>query len=174
LCNTNNFRTEALNEAFIAIKTAEEALLGNPFSLQDILVQDAAVTDHVTLSGIDTLRHELGPLKAQHLSDRTAMIAKQEKKQIADGYESQIQALQDLCSKDSKCISHVTIVVNQNYENLQAKNVLYEDLERSHSALENEYCGLESEHVELCLELARWKANYRELAIVISDLEEID
>jgi len=64
-------------------------------------------------------------------------------------------------------------VVNQNYENLQAKNVLYEDLERSHSALENEYCGLESEHVELCLELARWKANYRELAIVISDLEEL-
>lgn len=93
MCNTNNFRTEALNEAFIAIKTAEEALLGNPFSLQDILVQDAAVTDHVTLSGIDKLRHELGPLKAQHLSDRTAMIAKQEKKQIADGYESQIQAL---------------------------------------------------------------------------------
>jgi len=52
--------------------------------------------------------------------------------------------------------------------------VLYRNLESKHLGLEKAHCELESEHVKLCLELTRWKANYQELSFVISDLEDID
>jgi len=174
LCNTNESRTKALNEAFIAIKTAQEAFLQNAFSLQDIQVPDAAVPDDGTTTGIDKLRRELGSLKAHQILEQTAIVAKQEGKQSVDIYGSQILALQDLCSKQQARITHVTNVANQNHENLQSKTVLHENLERRYSVLEREHCELESENVVLCLELARWKANYRELSFVISDLEDIE
>jgi len=173
--NLNSYRIKALNEAFIVVKVAAEALLGNPFSAQDILLEDAE--PHAGMI-VDSLRCELVSLKA-HLASRDDTIISYQACQ-AQSYafiakqEDKIRELDDLCINRQERIEHVTSVANQNYENLQHNNVLYRNLESKHLGLEKEHCELESEHVKLCLELTRWKANYRELSFVISDLEDID
>ena len=173
--NLNSYRLKALNEAFIVVKAAAETLLGNPFSAQDILVEDAEAHAGMT---VDSLEHELVSLKADLASHDDTIISYQscqaQLHALIAKQEDKIRELDNLCTNRQERIKHVTFRANQNYENLQHNNVLYRNLESKHLGLEKAHCELESEHVKLCLELTRWKANYQELSFVISDLEDID